>query len=27
MGDLSRWRDASFHAAPAQTFHQGFGKK
>jgi len=25
--DLSRWRDASFHAAPAQTFHQGFGKK
>jgi len=25
--DLSKWRDASFHSAPAPTFHQGFGKK
>lgn len=25
--DLNRWRDASFHAAPSQSFHNGFGKK
>ena len=25
--DLNRWRDASFHSAPSQSFHNGFGKK
>ena len=25
--DLNRWRDASFHSAPSQSFHSGFGKK
>ena len=25
--DLSKWRDATYHAAPSGSFHNGFGKK